>query len=683
VIISHNQSVKHASLILFWALAAVAVAGDLPRERISINDHRRFTKGDPTPHHGPAVAVSAAPKLPLISPMFGNNMILQRGKTNTLWGWARPGETVRVELAGQTATATVDARGRWQVRLLPPATTDALTLRISGAQTVTFTNILVGDVWLCGGQSNMEFPLRRARNGAAEIAAANHPTLRLFTVKQQPAYAPAATVQGAWKVCTSKTVAEDGGVSAVGYFFGRRIQRETNIPIGLIKACWGGTPAESWTSAEALRPLKDFDVALDEVARLHMKGVPQYGNFIAHWYDEYDVGQRDGAWFARNLDDRDWKTVTIPGGFRELGVPETPAVAYFRRTVILPDPLPAGAARIHLGVVERMDTTQINSHWIGASSWVENPRVYAVGGGVLQPGTNIITVRVFKTRPDGGFASQPGELKLVLGDKTEIPLAGEWKGRLSVDARPPHPLPAGFENWPTMPAVLYNGMIAPVAPLAIAGALWYQGEANAGRAAQYRRLLPAMIADWRKTFGQGDFPFYLVSLAAFTQRKDGPGEDAWAELREAQALTASAVTNSGLALAIDVGDAKNVHPVDKMEVGERLALCALNGYYGRNVPCSGPVFERAEEISGALKLHFKHTDGGLVVKGGRLGEFSVAGKDGKWFWAEARIEGDAVVVSSPQVPRPKHARYAWQANPLATLFNGAGLPAVPFRTDAP
>jgi sialate O-acetylesterase len=231
-----------------------------------------------------------------------------------------------------------------------------------------------------------------------------------------------------------------------------------------------------------------------------------------------------------------------------------------------------------------------------------------------------------------------------------------------------------------MPSVLHNGMIAPVAPFAISGALWYQGEANAGRAAQYRRLLPAMITDWRKTFGQGDFPFYIVSLAAFMQHRDQPGEDAWAELREAQAFTARAVTNSGLAVAIDVGDANDIHPKDKKEVGERLALLALANNYGRKVPCSGPTFVLAEEIPGALKLHFTNTDGGLMVKGDKLGEFAVAGEDRKWFWADAKIEGDAVIVSSPNEPQPKTARYAWQSNPVATLFNGAGLPAVPFRT---
>ena len=625
-------------------------------------------------------SIRSAAALPLVSPLFGDHMMLQRGKTNTFWGWAKPGETIRLEISGRVATGVAGADGRWQAQILPPPVGGPYTLQISGPQTVTFTNILVGDVWLCGGQSNMEFPLSRADNGEAEVKSAQQPNLRLFTVKQQPAYAPASVVRGSWKVCSPQTATEDGGVSAVGYFFARRIQSETNVPIGLIKDCWGGTPAESWTSAEALRPFAEFDAGLREVVRLHSQGGTEYGNYISHWNDEFDPGQKDN-WAAPNLDESDWRAVTVPGGFAELGVPMTPAVCYFRKTVVLPDPLPAGGAKIFLGVIERMDTTQINGRWVGASAWVENPRAYAIGAGILKPGTNLITVRVFKTKPNGGFQSRPEQLKLVLGDKSEIPLAGAWKGKLSVDARPPHPLPLGFENWPTMPAVLYNGMIAPLAPLAIAGAIWYQGEANVGRAAQYQKLLPAMIADWRQTFQQGEFPFYIVSLAAFLPHKDTPGDDSWAELRDAQAFAARTVSHSCLALAIDVGDAQDIHPTKKKEVGERLALCALADHYGRKVVCSGPTFDRVEVSAGGLKVHFKNTDGGLMVKGHKLGEFAVAGSDKKWFWADAQIDGDTVLVSAPQVAEPKFVRYAWQANPVATLFNGAGLPAVPFRTD--
>jgi sialate O-acetylesterase len=269
----------------------------------------------------------------------------------------------------------------------------------------------------------------------------------------------------------------------------------------------------------------------------------------------------------------------------------------------------------------------------------------------------------------------------MFGDQVNIPLAGEWKGAVSVDARPPHPMPLGFENWPTMPSVLYQGMIEPVAPLALKGAIWYQGEANADRASQYKTLLTDMIGDWRHLFGQGDFPVYIVSLPAFMQRRDQPGGDGWTELREAQIQTAASMANCGVAITVDTGEADNIHPKEKRIVGERLALCALAQTYGQKVIYQGPTMSSVERMPGALRIQFDHTDGGLVVKGDALKEFSVAGADHHWQWAEAKVDGDTVVVSSPEVPDPQDVRYAWQSNPVATLYNGAGLPAVPFRTD--
>jgi sialate O-acetylesterase len=239
----------------------------------------------------------------------------------------------------------------------------------------------------------------------------------------------------------------------------------------------------------------------------------------------------------------------------------------------------------------------------------------------------------------------------------------------------------GFENWPVMPSVLYQGMLEPVAPFAISGAIWYQGEANADRAYQYRTVLPAMIGDWRKLFGQGDFPFYIVSLPAFMHHQDQPAESSWAELREAQAMTAAKIRNGALAVTIDTGDPDNIHPMDKKIVGERLALCALAQHYKQKIPYQGPAFKSLEHQDGSLKVYFANTDGGLVASNGVPREFSIAGKDHQWHWADARIDGDSVIVSSPGVPDPEAVRYAWQSFPKATLYNGAGLPAVPFRTD--
>jgi len=623
-------------------------------------------------------AQSPAPKpLPFLSPIFADNMVLQRDKPNTIWGWSEPGDNVTIEISGKTASAVAGPDHRWQARFQPPPTGGPYTLIVKGHQTIELHNILVGDVWLCGGQSNMHLSLAAVLNGAAEVKAANYPQIRFFDVAAHAAYHHTDLPEGTWKVVSPATADH---LSAVAYYFARKVQQETRLPIGLVIDCLGGTPAEAWTSAAALAPLKDFDIPLAELDRLRTAGAPEYGNYVMHWYDQYDVGLKEN-WSATNLDDSSWKSVDIPGGFAELGVSETPAVVWFRKEITLPDPLPSGAARLYLGSIERMDTAFINGTWVGASAWVENPRVYSVRPDLLKPGKNTVAVRVFKTKPQGGFLGKTEDLKLVLGDQTSIPLAGKWKAQLSVDARPPHPLPIGFENWPVIPSVLYEGMLTPIAPLSITGALWYQGEQNSERGHQYRKILPVMIADWRNLFGQGDFPFYIVSLPTFRHRSEIPIDDTWAETRESQAFAADTAPHSCLAVTIDTGDADNLHPKDKQPVGERLALCALAKHYDKNVVYCGPTLVSFERLPGSIRLYFANTNGGLVTRGPKLAEFSVAGDDQKWYWAEAHIEGDTVVVSSAAVPNPKEVRYAWQSNPAATLYNGAGLPAVPFRTD--
>jgi sialate O-acetylesterase len=629
----------------------------------------------------PPLAAGEPAALPLLSPLFGEHMVLQRGKADRLWGWAATGAEVRVDLAGRTATATAGADGRWEVSIEPPPAGGPYTLRLDGPQHLEFRDVLVGDVWLCGGQSNMELGLDRARNSADEVKNSTHAAIRLFRVASQPAYAPAAVPRGEWRLCEPASFEHDGGFSAVAYYFGRKVQETTGIPIGLVQDASGGSPAESWMSRETLSSMPYFAPALVEIDRLRARGGPVYGNFVMPWFDEFDRGVADG-WAATGFDDKGWSPVSLHTAFADLGVPGTPAVAWFRREITLPEKLPPGPAKLQLGIVEKMDTAWLNGRWVGASAWVENPRDYAVPDGVLRPDRNQITLRVLKTAPDGGFRSPAGQLRLELGDGTVIPLEGAWKAALGVDARPPHPLPLGYENWPTMPAVLYLGMLRPVAPLALKGAIWYQGEANFTRAAQYRTLLPALIADWRRLFGQDDLPFYIAGLPVFMARRDQPPTgDGWTELREAQALTARSVPHTALAVTVDTGEADNLHPKEKQPVGERLALCALRDTYGLRVVSEGPTFARMDVEPGQLRLHLTHADGGLVVKGDRLGEFAVAGADHVWHWAEAHLDGDTVVVTSPQQPKPVAVRYAWQANPLATLYNGAGLPAVPFRTD--
>ncbi len=618
---------------------------------------------------------------PFVSTVFTDNMVLQRGKPNTFWGWAKPGTVVHVSVAGHEAIGTAGAGGLWEAKLTPPPVGGPYTVTISGPKTVVLHNVLVGDVWLCTGQSNMQFGLGGSENGAEAIREANHPEIRLLMVDNHVSYGRAINVHGAWRVCTPETIAQPGwgGFSAVAYYFGRKLQHDLNVPIGLIQDCVGGTPVESWMSPASLRKVGGYSAKLDAMDQLRAEGAPAYGSLLMHWLDRYDVGGKGATWGAPSLDDKDWKPVTLANGFAELGLGNEPGVAWFRLHINLPNPLPAGTTMIHFGVVDKMDTVYVNGHWTGASSWVDNPRVYPIGAGVLHPGDNLIAVRIFKLAGRG--FRQPDKVELVLGNGKVLPLAGPWVAKLSVDARPPHPLPLDDENFPTMPAVLFQGMIEPVAPLAITGAIWYQGESNTFEANRYRELLTGMIGDWRSLFGQGDFPFYIVSLPRFMNHSATPTDDGWTDLREAQAQVAATVPNCALAVTVDTGEADNIHPKLKQPVGERLALCALAHTYHKAVVCSGPVYSGLEHLPGALKLNFAHADGGLAVHGATLGEFSVAGADHVWHWATAKIEGDSVIVSCPEVPKPFAARYAWQANPEATLYNGAGLPAVPFRTD--
>ena len=616
---------------------------------------------------------------PLLAPIFGDGMVLQRGKPNTFWGWAKPGQSVRVTIAAAVVDAVAGEDGRWSASIAVPPPGGPYRAAIDGPQRIELNNVLVGDVWLCSGQSNMEFALAASLGGDAEVKAANHPDLRFYLVPRTVEYAPAEQAAGKWTTCTPETAAR---FSAVAYYFARRLQAELHVPIGLVQSAVGGSPAESWISAEALAKAGEFGPQVAEIARLEKRGGPHHGSFLMHWLDEHDIGGQGEVWAKPEFDDGGWRRVKVPDGFAELGVPTRPSVVWFRREIELPDPLPANGARVQLGVVERMDTIYVNGHWTGASSWVENPRNYAIPAGALRPGKNTIALRVFKTKPDGGFLSPADALKIVLGDGTVVPLAGEWRAAVSVDVQPPLALPLDFDNYPTMPTVLYNGMIAPVAPLAIAGALWYQGEANTSRAQQYRTLLPALIGDWRERFGQGEFPFYIVGLPAFMARRSEPGTDGWAELREVQLDVARQVRNTAVAVTIDTGDANDIHPKEKRTVGERLARWALAEHFGRDVAASGPTLKWVERRPGALALHFDNVGDGLVVRGEKLGEFAVAGPDRIWRWAEAKIAGkDVVVLTSNAVTEPVAARYAWQGNPLATLANSDGLPAAPFRTD--
>jgi sialate O-acetylesterase len=645
---------------------------------------------------GAVRAAEAPPPKPFLHPLFSSDMVLQRDASDPVWGWAEPGQRVTIAMNGKTATATAGADGKWLAKIGPFPGGGPYELTVSGPKEVKLTNVLVGDVWICSGQSNMEMGIANVTDGRKEVAAADHPRLRLFTVPKHIAYQPQdgfraqppGGEQAKWLVCTPKNVlvGDWGGFSAAGYFFGRDLQQHLNVPIGLIHTSWGGTVAEAWTSAEALEQMADFRDAVHSLKE-PAKEPGTLAEQMRRWYAKHDPGSADGlGWADPALNDADWKTMKLPVLWEQAGLPDFDGIVWFRREVKIGDSWMGKDLELHLGPIDDRDTTWVNGVRVGGLDAYNQSRIYEVPASAVKGGKLVIAIRVLDTGGGGGIWGGQDTMMLAVPDGKghAVKIDGEWKYKVGVPLAKAGQPPQSTENNPNVPTVLYNGMVAPLVPFAIKGATWYQGESNAGRAAQYRTLLPTMIRDWRGRFGVGDFPFLIVQLAAFMEESPRPAESQWAELREAQDLTARTVGHSAIAVANDIGEAKDIHPHNKQEVGRRLALAARGVAYGESVEYSGPVFKQMEVKGNQAVLHFDHLGGGLDAKGGPLAGFAVAGADGKFVWADAKVEGDTVVVSASGVDRPAAVRYAWANNPAkANLYNKAGLPAPPFRTDGP
>ena len=479
----------------------------------------------------PTPALAAPVNLPFLSPLFSDNMVLQRDRPIVVWGWATTGQAVTAQMGDHQATVKADNSGKWTIKLpaLPAGGPHTLTIR--GPQTITLKNILMGDVWVCSGQSNMEMGIGNVNNAAQEIANANYPQIRLFTVKKDVAMEPRATPTGTWDVCTPQTVAMGGwnGFSAVGYFFGRDLYNNLKVPIGLIHTSWGGTPAEAWTSAEALeQKLPEYTPAVEQMAEARTRmarGERPYPAMMADWYIANDPGTAQ-VWNGMNFSDANWPTMNLPGAWEQSGVPELAAfdgVVWYRRTVELSEGEEGRQCVLHLGTVDDRDTTWVNGRLVGAKDAATDDRSYALPLGALRTGKNEIVVRVLDTGGAGGFTGKPDQMYLEVTDGRKIPLNGAWKYKIGVPLNQAKPLPAPVVSNPNYPTVLYNGMIAPLLGYGIKGAIWYQGESNAGKAYQYRTLLPTMITDWRSRWKEGDFPFYIVQLANWQQPNPKPG----------------------------------------------------------------------------------------------------------------------------------------------------------------
>ena len=531
---------------------------------------------------------------------------------------------------------------------------------------------------------------------AEKLAQINNPSLRVMQVERTVGYSPQQRVKNTgWAVANADSLA---AFSAVGYFFGADIQKELGVPVGIIHSSWGGTPAASWTSEDGLKRIPEVAPQLANLDRStsdSSKLIGGYEQRLAAWNKEFaqkDQGLKEGAlWSAPDLDTTGWRNVNLPGLWEESFLPNFDGVVWFRRDVQLTaQAAKTEEARLSLAPVDDTYTAWVNGVEVGSSDTYGTPINHAIPDGVLREGKNSIVVRLVDTGGAGGFKDYPNDMFLIPGGEgTTVSLIGTWLAKEGVNLKDLSPKPTSPVS-PYRLGGLYNGMIAPLKPYAIRGAIWYQGESDASRAQLYRRLFPNMITDWREKWNaenaqQGDFPFLFVQLASYTEQTTQPRENNWAELREAQAMTLD-LKNTGMATAIDKGEADDIHPKNKMEVGRRLALVARAQVYGeKGLEFSGPVLKKDSlKIDGdQATLTFEHAKGGLQIEGeGEARGFAVAGKDKKFHWADkVALNDNKVTLSSEQVSDPVAVRYGWDANPVISVFNNDGLPMLPFRTD--
>lgn len=625
--------------------------------------------------------------------VFTDNMVLQQRSRTAIWGTAEPGRKVTINASWakkQIWETTTGADGRWRAEITTPAAGGPYTLTLSDGAPFVLKNILIGEVWICSGQSNMEMRVAdRVTGYEAEMAEAEgYPEIRLLHIENtsNPKPLDEATVRyGGWQVCSKEHVAD---FSATAYFFGKELHRRLKVPVGLIETCWGGTVAEAWTDAETLAGIPAFEEKLRTLERLP-ESVEERQRFfdtqMAAWTQTMtrsDPGFREGhpLWADPGYDDSEWRQLDVPGFVQEQGLEDFSGFIWMRRNIEIPQTWAGGDLTLSLAAIDDNDCTYFNGTEVGHTEGWMAPRVYKIPGSLVKAGKATIAVRVMDTGGNGGIYGDPERLSLSNASGERIELAGPWRGKVAMRLSEAPEMPVNTAHNPNYPTFLYNAMIHPLVGYGMRGAIWYQGEANVDRAAQYAELLPSMIHGWRRRWNNC-FPFYIVQLANFMAGQQGAEESEWAELREAQQQTLH-LENTGMAVTIDIGDAFDIHPKNKPEVGRRLALQALNRTYGKKIACSGPVYENHTIEGSTIRIRFSHTDKGLCsADGGPVEGFYIAGADHRFHRAKASVEGDAVVVSSPEVTFPVAVRYAWANNPVANLSNGAGLPAGPFRTD--
>lgn len=621
--------------------------------------------------------ISAQIKLPAF---FSDSMVLQQNSNAPVWGWASAGEKVEVSgsWSNKAVQSVADKDGKWMVKLTTPKAGGPYDVTIKANETKTLHGVLIGEVWICSGQSNMEMPLQGwsgapINNSSAEIANANYPSIRSFTVEKKIAFSLEQDVKGSWSSCSP---ASAGTFSATAYFFGRELYNHLHVPIGLIHTSWGGTIAEAWTSEASLRTMGDFNKGIDAVNAMaaDMKELMKKDSLNAiAWQKALTETHNE---YAADATDTSWHTMQLPTTWESTGL-DIDGIVWFKRTIDIPATWAGKTLKLDLGPIDDNDVTFLNGRVVDSTMqegmWMKD-RHYTIPANLFKTGNNILAVKVVDNAGGGGIYGKKDQLKLYAEGSTDtIDLSGDWLYK--VQAIKP---PTATSSNPNQPTVLYNGMIAPLVPLAIRGAIWYQGEANVGRAKQYTKLFPLMISDWRKQWQEGNFPFYFVQIAPFNYGGDSTQA---AALRDAQRRTLAASPNTEMAVTMDIGEADNIHPANKQDVGKRLALWALNKTYGdKNIVYSGPLFKGFEVNGNKVIVSFTNTDGGLTSNKKPLKDFELQDADGTWKPATATINGNNVIVTSAAVSKPVGVRYAFYSYAEGTLFNGKGLPASSFTS---
>ena len=615
-------------------------------------------------------------------------MVLQRDAVITIWGKATPNEQVIATFKNQKSSTIAQEDSTWRLFLAPEPAGGPHELSIIGTDTLVFKDVLVGEVWVGSGQSNMQWSVQQSANAEHEIQQATYPNIRLFSIDRTFSPFPEYNIPSdGWKPTNPSTISS---FSAVAYYFGKILHDSLQVPVGLIHSSWGGTPAEAWTSSQTLLELPDFKDATLRIQNQadSLSYLPSsYQSRLDDWYKKiqaldpgYNLEQPEYA--APQLDHTTWDTMSIPSQWEQSGMPDFDGIVWFRKKITLSSGWASTGGTLSLGPIDDADITWINGIEIGRTDRYDAKRRYKIAPSTLKPGENTITVRVLDTGGGGGLYGSPEELGLFSDNSSldSISLQGTWKysAALELANLPPPPRPTPLQH---TPSVLYNAMIHPLIPYKIKGVIWYQGESNASRAYQYRSLFTALIDDWRQEWNE-NIAFHFVQLANFQQKQKLPVEkETWPELREAQTM-ALQLPNTGMAVAIDIGEADDIHPRNKQDVGYRLALNALHKNYDFPIVPTGPIYKSMQIDGDSIKILFDYAESGLLTKNGEepVG-FAIAGQDQVFYWGEAILRGNEAIIHNDQVPSPVAVRYGWANNPITNVQNAENLPVSPFRTD--